>query len=180
MDFEFNNYKISLLDEPNYIPNSADNLRKYNLEYYRDSEYLPAAAHGIILESEVQKHSAILLGTGGTTGIHEDSLAFNNNLVFVATGDSSFALELPSLKLLWSQQADEATCFGVYWVKEQKCLIVWGELAITRINSQGEILWSYGGADIFTEGFTISNNIVNIIDFNGKQYRLNIATGRAC
>jgi hypothetical protein len=52
-------------------------------------------------------------------------------------------------------------------------------LEIARVSLTGEIVWSAGGKDIFSEGFQIVGDYIEAIDFNHEVYRVDIATGRS-
>lgn len=62
-----------------------------------------------------------------------------------------------------ARTVDAATCFGVYYLPEHACLISHGELEIARLSLSGEIVWSAGGKDIFSEGFRLSREYVEAI-----------------
>jgi hypothetical protein len=57
------------------------------------------------------------------------------------------------------------------------CLISHGELEIARISLSGEAAWSFGGAEIFSEGFKLHSDHVVAVDFKRMVYRLEIETG---
>jgi hypothetical protein len=88
------------------------------------------------------------------------------------------SLSLPNLDLKWSIKVDSATCFGVYYSSKHDCLLSHGECEVARVSLRGEIVWSAGGKDIFSEGFQIVGDCVEAIDFNHEVYRIDIATGR--
>ena len=179
MDALINNYKVTIIDEPTYSKGSADNIRSYKTELCRNDKYRHASAHGVIVgDLESPEASAILLGVGGATGIHIDSMAHNGNICFIAVGDALFSLKVPSLELQWCQKVDFATCFGVYWIESENCLITWGEVEVCRLTASGEIVWTASGADIFTEGFEIQNGHIELTDFNNDKYQVDIRTGK--
>jgi len=171
-------YELELINEPTYTPGSTDKLRPYSREYdFAAAEY-PNSRHGLVLrEGGIVRQSCILLASGGASGIHEHSAIMVGSTCFVAVGDTLCGLALPSLDLLWHRQVDTATCFGVYFSAKHDCLISHGELEIARVSLSGEILWSLGGADIFSEGCELHSDYVEAIDFNRTVYRIAIATG---
>jgi len=169
-----NNKKIYLIDEPSYTLNSTDNIRKYNKEIHRDGEFHMTCAHGLI--SPIT--SIILLGNGGTTGIHNNSLAYKNDLCFIAVSDSVFAMTIPKLEVKWFKKVDLAACFGIYYLPEKNCLISWGEVNIVKLALNGTIIWSCSGADIFTGNFKIFNHYIEVIDFNNQKYMIDLDSGK--
>lgn len=179
MSVKINNYKVSLIDEPEYVQSSMDNARLYRSELCRRNAYEPCCAHGVIVgDIESPETSAIILGTGGATGVHKNSMAHADNTCFIAAGDSVFALEAPSLKMLWCKKVDTATCFGVFRVEKQKCLITWGEIFVCRFSMDGNKVWETSGADIFTEGFKLAADAIEVIDFNNDKYLIQIHNGK--
>jgi hypothetical protein len=84
-----------------------------------------------------------------------------------------FKLSLPDLALLWVLKADAFTCLSVY-PYEADC-IVHGELEISRVNSEGKILWQQGGRDIWitldgTESFVMKEDCIQAVDFEYNRY----------
>lgn len=80
----------------------------------------------------------------------------------------------------WKTEADDATCFEIF--KYEDSYIVHGELAITRLNRNGEILWQQSGRDIFTtpngkDDFTLKDNYVYATDWEGNRYVLDCRNG---
>ncbi len=166
-----NNCPVSLIDEPTYSKGSADNIRSYKIEYRRNYDYWQSSAHGVIVGAqESPEASAILLGVGGTTKVHNNSMAHSGNLCFIAAGDAVFSLKVPSLELLWCNKVDFATCFGVFWIESENSLITWGEVDVSRLKASGETVWTASGTDIFTEGFEIKNDLILLNDFNNDRY----------
>ena len=173
-----NRYNVSLLDEPTYTSESSDNIRSYDMELGGNKQYLSSSIHGLIVGNINHPISSVVLhGDGRATGIHEHSLASCNDICYVAVGYSVFAFQVPSLQLKWTKRVDHATCFGVYWLEDENCLITWGELEVSRYTATGEKVWSTSGADIFTEGFKILNGLIEVIDFNSDIYSINISSG---
>jgi hypothetical protein len=179
MLFKAGNYDLDLIDEPTYTPGSADNVRSYGREYdFTDAAYRPSSRHGVLLrEDGVVRQSCILLAGGGASGVHEHSIAIVDKTCFLAVGDTLCSLVLPSFELRWHRQVDHATCFGVYFSANHYCLISHGELEIARVSLSGEVVWSFGGADIFSEGIKVFPDYVEAVDFNQNIYKIDITNG---
>jgi hypothetical protein len=179
MLFKAGNYDLDLIDEPTYTPGSADNVRTYAREYdFTDSADRPSSRHGLVLrEDGVVRQSCILLAGGGASGVHEHSIAIVDKTCFLAVGDTLCSLALPSFELRWHRQVDHATCFGVYFSANHYCLISRGELEIARVSLSGEVVWSSGGADIFSEGIKVFPDYVEAADFNQNIYKIYIING---
>jgi hypothetical protein len=176
---QIHQYKVSLIDEPAYNQNSLDTVRGYRSELCRPDADESCCAHGVIAGDIISPEtSTIILGTGGATGVHENSIAHTENICFIAAGDSVFALEVPSLKMLWCKKVDLSSCFGVFWVEKQGCLITWGEIFVCRFSMDGNKIWKTSGADIFTQRFELAGDAIEVIDFNNDKYRINIRNGK--
>ena len=171
-------YEIEIINDQTYTPGSVDNVRQYSKEYMLVNHHEYASKHGIICKvSDSLPSSCILFAGGGTTIIHEYSAIVLDDFLYIAVGDRLCCLCLPSLDLRWSPKVDLATCFGVYYSPENRCLISHGECDIARINLEGKIEWSVSGKDIFTEGFSLFPDHIEVIDFNHEIYWIEIASG---
>ena len=67
--------------------------------------------------------------------------------------------------------------FGIYFDESHSAFISHGELKIVRLSAAGQIVWSESGADIFSEGFALHPQFIEVIDFNGKIYRFRYEDG---
>lgn len=120
----------------------------------------------------------MLLGVGGATGVNKSSVAQDGHNLYVAAGDAVYSLSMPTLNLVWCIKVDSATCFGVYWLLDQDCILTWGELEIGCYSRAGEKFWAVTGPDIFTEGFEVAGNVARVTDFNGDVYSINLNHGQ--
>ncbi|OOV21031.1 hypothetical protein BXU11_17100 [Flavobacterium sp. LM5] len=80
------------------------------------------------------------------------------------------------MELQWRREFDFATVFEFYKIEND--FITRGELEIKRITRNGEIVWSFGGRDIWVniEGKTelkIENDIIRLFDFESNEYLIN-------
>lgn len=172
-------YDVVMLDEPLYSLVSVDNTRAYDREYsFAGEDSHPSSKHCISVSSaDGQSYSCILLAGGGPSGVHEHSALIHEDRCVVAVGCYMCALSLPALELEWHTRTDWATCFGVYHAPKHRCYISHGELEIARVSYAGEIVWSVGGKDIFTNGFTVLTDEIEAVDFNDERCRIEIETG---
>ena len=173
------NYEIAVDNDGTYTPGSADNQHKYNYAYHLGLNSYVTSQHSIRVTGEDRDAtSCILTAGGGASGIHEHSAIILDSACFIAVGPFIASLSLPTLELIWSTQTDEATCFGIYKPPTHNCLISHGELLIARLGLSGTIIWQAGGADIFTNGFTVHTNSIEAVDFYDRRYFFDIETGR--
>jgi len=168
-------YKIDIFKDQNFNAASTENVNHYDFVYIDQSEYHPSTIIGIKLSyDEKYLTSAVIGATGGGTGIGGNSIIIENNRLLVCCSNSIFCLSIPDLALLWRRQADDATCFEIF--KYQDSYIVHGELNISRLNKNGDVLWQQIGADIFTTlenngGFDLTKNYILATDWENRKYK---------
>ncbi|BCX48689.1 conserved hypothetical protein [Haloferula helveola] len=117
--------------------------------------------------------------SGGASGVHEHSLLLLESRVYIAVGAHIVCLTLGNQEPDWTLEIDDATCFGLYYAPEHDALISHGELDIARFSRSGEVLWSEGGADIFSEGVLLHDDCIEAVDFNHRSYFFDYATGES-
>ena len=166
--------RVQLIDEPSYSFGSADNLRRYDSEVDLTEGCRPSSIHGVIIDD---RPTMVIGDAGGTSGVHAHSLLVLGSRIFVAVGAHIVCFTLGGYRPDWALRTDEATCFGVYYDREHDALISHGELSICRFSKDGKIIWSEGGADIFSEGFALRLDHVEAIDFDHRVYRFDYFTG---
>jgi hypothetical protein len=143
--------------------------------YCSGESNLYTSKHGIIIKNDAKiLSSAIILADGASTIIHKNSYYIEENSIIICCGNTLFSLKLFELKLNWKIKIDDATAFGIY--KMNNDFIIHGELEITRINKNGEIIWQKSGSDIFVtidgkSDFKIINNKIHIESWDGRKYK---------
>jgi hypothetical protein len=169
-------YGLTLINDLNYSVNSSDNMYTYDYEYYGEDcdKNRIVSRHGIISSIDEGK-SAILLASGGGTGIHESCYVLDGRNLIICVSDSLFCLKVPELSLNWKVKADSVTSFEV--IKFWDGYIVHGELEISYINLNGIKEWEFSGRDIFTtldgkDTFLIKDNYIVVKDWLGYKYKI--------
>lgn len=172
---------IRLWNEHCYTLGSVDNVHRYDKEYeLGDDRFVFASMHGVeCREADGETHSCVVAASGGATGIHEHSGLVRDDSLFLAVGDSLCRLSTSSLEMIWHKKVDDATCFGVHWSDKHKCLVVHGELVISRVSLDGEVAWSAGGKDIFTGSIELFDDYVIAEDFENNRYHIDLLTGES-
>ena len=161
-----------------FIEGSADNIFNYEFAYFNGTRYQFTTIIGIkVFEGGHLTTSAVIGSVGGGTGIYESSVVLEEDKVLICCSDSVFCLSIPDLALLWRTKVDTATCFQIF--KYQDSYIVHGELDISRLDRHGEIIWQYGGADVFVtlsgeNGFQLTEDYIIVTDFGNRFIRLTI------
>ncbi|MFX0141015.1 MAG: hypothetical protein ACFFDN_45670 [Candidatus Hodarchaeota archaeon] len=186
ISINYKQYRIQIFNDETYSSNSVDNLNKYDYEYTSEFSkyYNYYSKHGVrIFQNDIIIKSAILCCCdGGSTVVHNNSAILNNDSLIVCVGSYLYNLNVPSLKLNWLLKADSATCFEVFYKNDM--YIVHGELEISQVTKDGNIVWQFSGKDIFTTQTGINDFIIkdkyivakdweyNVyhIDFNGKGF----------
>lgn len=173
---------IEVSNEPAYTCGSADNPMRYEREYrLDDGEYAPSSRHAVRVlsnDGDSELANCILAASHGATGVHDHTALVHDDSLILAVGPFMVSLNLPTLDLHWKTQTDDVTCFGVYHSEKHRCYISHGELDVARVSYAGAIEWSHSGADIFTNGFVVTDDNVEAIDWNNVAYAWDIGTGR--
>jgi hypothetical protein len=171
---KFDNYTVDLFVDHAYSPN--DSVHKYDHAYFfSKDDYLGSIIGLEIRDDDVLLKSAVIGAEGGAIGIYANSFVYDNDRIVICCSNSIFCLSIPDLALLWRTKADLVTCFEVF--KYQNDYIVHGELEISRVKNNGEIIWQQRGADIFTtinssaEDFVIIDDYILATDWEGRKYK---------
>ncbi|GAA3981678.1 hypothetical protein [Mucilaginibacter dorajii] len=171
-------YLISADSKPAYSKQAMDNLYSYDADYWEDRGYISDTVYEIAVSLTDQVVKRVIIGAGGgSTTFHETSHVIESERLVICCGDTVFCLSIPDLSLLWKVKADDATCFEIYKYKED--YIIHGELEISRVSNSGQLVWSQGGADIFTtansnrDDFFLTDEYVFATDWNYKTYKFN-------
>lgn len=179
MTITFQHYEFTIeLSEDDAFVQSADSPTHYDnvIQVDGDQQYLPTSQHAIkIYRDNNLLNSAIILATGGGTGVQRDTALIDDNNLVIRCCNKLFSLTIPDLSINWTTEVDWATCFSIH--KYQDTYISHGETSIARIDKYGQILWSYSGADIFVclnEGspFEMFDTYIALTDFNGSTYKI--------
>lgn len=165
---------VQIVDEPTYSVGSPDNVRSYPLEVDLAAGSRATSIHGVLLDGTPV---ALFSNGGGASGIHEHSAVFRNGFLHLAVGDRVVCLGLRPAEVIWSTEVDPATCFGIHFHEPRGALISHGELEITRLSEEGAILWRASGADIFSDGFALLPDCVQVVDFEKRIYRFRYEDG---
>lgn len=165
---------ITIVDEPCYSFSSADNSRRYGREYLLERQHRTSSVHGVLL-NEVPL--AVFGAAGGCSGVHAHCALIHSGRLYIAVGDHLACFDLERKELAWATKVDEVTCFGVYYHQREEAIFCHGELAVCRLDLQGNVVWSESGADIFTGEFSLGAAGVYVTDFNGRKYSLSLVGG---
>lgn len=123
MKHNYKNFEIEILDDPNYILNSVDNLKQYEKVYFDEKhpedKFCPTSKHAIAVNkfgSEIS--NAIICEVGGSTGIHENSFIIEDDKIWIRICNKIYCLKIPSLELLWKKEFDSFTNLCIYKLEE--------------------------------------------------------------
>jgi outer membrane protein assembly factor BamB len=175
MTIHFKEYEIKFNGSPPaYSPTSSDNIDTYNFVYFDPNEYHFSNIWGIkIFQYEELLRSAVIGSGGGGTSPHETSVIIQDDSIYFCCGDSVFCLSIPDLQLIWKTKADTVTCFQIFYNEDY--FIIHGEMEITKIDHNGNIIWQRRGNDIFLtlegkDDFVITNKHIIATDFKYEKY----------
>jgi len=174
--FNTEGYDIKLNDNFTHDTASVDNLERFDAVYFSDAGNYPTSKIAIEIFNDDALLKRVLIGaSGGNTAVNANSFVYETDRLVICCCDTIFCLSIPELTLHWNTQADTASCFQVF--KYQSDYIIHGEMEISRIGHNGQIMWSQGGADIFLtlegiDDFKITNEGIFATDFNYRKYHL--------
>ena len=167
--------QVSIVSEPAYGFDSADNVRAYPFALDLDSTARPVSVHGVLVDGEPL---AVFGASGGATGVHEHSALLLSELLFLAVTNKIVCMRVRPFEYLWALRVDDATCFGIHFHTRTKSLLSHGELAITKFTEDGAIVWQSSGRDIFTGGFTLGEESIAVADFEGYEHHFSYSNGQ--
>ena len=171
-DFLIEIFNDSAFTQHNDSPTEYENI--YELE--EDKEFQSSSQHAItIYDGQSQRSSAILLGSSGATSVDDNTAFIHKDNLIIRCSNAIFSLTLPRLKLNWITKADPITCFGVYEYKQT--YITHGELFVCRLDTNGNVIWEFGGEDIFLKldgenCFFMEEDSIILKDFSGVIYKI--------
>ena len=178
----FQDKTIQIFEDRTYSPKSNDNINNYSLEYFSKIDGCYNSRFGIIIKkSDKILNSVIILGDGGYAGPPDNSrYIIEDNFIIICCGNTLFSISLPSFELNWTKEVDFATAFEIYKMNDD--YIIRGELTITRIDKNGEIIWQKYGSDIFVTPdssfyFKIIGNNICTISWDGREYKFDYNNG---
>jgi hypothetical protein len=168
-------YQIDVHHDETFQQTSVDNSFKYDRVYFDSDDYILPTMFGVkVFKDENLIASAIVGSIGGGTTNHDKATIFETDRLLICCSDTVFCLSIPDLSLLWQTKADEATCFEIFQYHDS--YIIHGELNITRLDKNGNILWQQSGADIFTtldgqDNFHLTKELIVAKDWGNRVYK---------
>lgn len=172
-----NGFVIEIVNEPDYRIGTADNKFNYSKQYFNEDGYIySASGHAVkVFLHDRQIYSCIVIGGMGATGVSENSSVLDIDQLAICCSDMIFCLSIPDLELKWMTKTDDITCFQIFNLQDD--YIVHGELAISRIDKNGNIKWQYGGTDIFvtlddSEEFVLKDDHIALTSFDNITYKV--------
>jgi hypothetical protein len=168
-------YQVDIYQEHTFTRGSADNNFSYDFEYFADINYKPSTVFGIkIFENNKLLDSVVIGASGGATTYHENAAIFEEERLLLCCSDTIFCLSIPDLVLMWRTKADLITCFQIF--KYQDNYIVHGEIGISCLDKNGNIIWQQSGENIFvvmddTPDFILEKDYIMVRDFKNKIYK---------
>jgi hypothetical protein len=102
MIVEYNDYMIEVINDLNYILNSADNIASYKTEYFdgasSSDRFYPTSKHGIRVKKDGKDFaSTIICEFTASTTIHTRSFIISSNTLLICCSDHVILLDYPHL-----------------------------------------------------------------------------------
>ena len=178
LPLQFFDLTISIFSDPTYSAGSADNVNSYRRHYDGPgaSEYRNCVQYGVrVTRSEMEINSCMLRYFGGGTIPDAHSVLLDGNQLVICMGNYLLCLLLPELELAWQTQVDEACCFQVFQMERD--YLTHGELSVRRVNSKGNMIWEFTGADIFVKPdgsacVSVDDKSIHLKDWQDNTYEL--------
>lgn len=174
---DYKNFEIELFDDLNDDLDLIIKSKNNEIDFGSKKEKLEYISRHYIVVKElgIEISNITIYESNSASGIYEDTFAVTDNKLLVISGNEIYCLEIPSLKLIWHKEFDQAANFALYKLEED--FIIYGEIGIFRITKEGEIVWSFWGRDIWVnlEGknpFSVENDKIRLFDFESNEYIL--------
>lgn len=176
MEFQFPPFTLTIIDLPTDVePNTQDHLQLYERAYTLAPEHRPSTCYGVTCQPG-DARCRITAG-GGATSVTLRKVVCSTERCWIAISDQVASLSLPALELKWHKKLDGATCFQIFESPDKQGLLIHGEMEISKVSFDGELHWTTSGKDIFTGDFQIYSTHIEVEDFNGERYRINLSDG---
>ena len=96
---KFGNLEIEIYDDPTFSFLSTDNSHNYSRHYLVSGALdFPVSQHGIrILNNDIEINNCIIIGSGGATGINNNSALLDTDKILICCCDTLFCLSVPDL-----------------------------------------------------------------------------------
>ncbi len=171
--FEFGSQKVALFSDGEPHDFTDNEIAVGDVECYTETLYIKAF-------DGVNTYVALLTGIEDAYYLHQatpidksQSVKLCQQGLILSLGRTLVCLSWPELKLNWKLKPDMSCIFEFYDLEDD--ILLRGELEIFRISLRGEVVWSYGGMDIWVniEGkpeVTILENSIKLIDFEANEY----------
>lgn len=168
-------YHVDITVDRDYIPAYADRFFECGDDY--EGRTSRTNCYRLSVFNATTILSNVTIGAdGGGTGVSPTSFILTEDRLVICCGDSIFCMEIPTLNLTWCKQLDDATCFQVLAYEDD--YIIHGELAISRIDKDGNVKWSKTGRDIISD-MSIAYDCIEVEEYDGKRYRFDF-NGNEC
>ena len=179
LEIEDGSLKIELKYESQFSENKDLGQKRYHQKIeITDSENSNLGIR--VFKDGNEINSGLIIGINGGTWLSKEteedegqSVKLNNGNLILSLGFNLVSIQIPTLKVNWNIVPDFSEIFEFYNLEDD--ILLRGELQIHRIDFNGKIKWSYGGADIWVniEGkpeVTILKDKIRLIDFNHDEY----------
>ncbi len=114
---------------------------------------------------------ALIINEGSHVPLSIDSMLHKDEAIYFCSGKFVCKWHVTQMILMWRIELDFTSCFTIKFLDNGSSILVSGELTLSKIDLEGNILWSYSGSDIFVTkdgkvGAKIIENQIYIADWN--------------
>jgi hypothetical protein len=168
-----NTYGVELVQEPRDRPENIFDTRRYKRQLDLSCGKFQTTNYGLYLNNIGE----FLISSEYPSTLHGNSAVIQDQCLYLGIGNQICKINLLTKEKEWNIEVDMACCFGVHYEEGRAALISHGEVTITRLTTDGLILWRASGRDIFTEGFELKEDYIETIDFEKNIYYFDYETG---
>jgi hypothetical protein len=139
------------------------------------------SALGLNVEERGNKtRNCLITGLGGGCYLHivsendrSQTVKLDDEDLILSVGDTLLSFNLSTMALNWQVCPDGAELFEFYDLEGD--ILLRGEIEIHRISKKGNVIWSYGGRDIWVnidgkKEVEIQEDRIKLIDFESNEY----------
>jgi hypothetical protein len=148
---------LEIVSEPLYTPGSADNACSYTLEFDFCDGDASDFAYG--LSTDGVPLSAIVVPRWGLPFATHSAVSWRNRL-YLLIGASVACYSLNPFALVRNTRVDDICALGLYVASERDILICHGEMDVTRLSENLDIVWRQSGRDILGGPFVLAPDYV--------------------
>lgn len=171
-------YTLEFINECDPADTGRPDSMIYERYYTLNTQNVSGCRFGVRVKlgSDLQA-SCLVMSNGAMFKIDSDSVIVYRQRCVLAVGPHVAALSVPSLDLVWSCEVAWFGIVGIYYLPSIDSIVVHGETEVARLSMEGVLLWNHAAADLLTNGFEIREGYVHAVDWDNREYKIDLETG---